>query len=115
LLPGDNCTTTGSFTDHGVTDGSDLILQTYYRLLDDGVAQFSPTEEFFDHLVDSFRRIYLLSAEEGAVPDHVAAAIDDARVWTAKEYADEPEADLREEVLPTFYQQAAAFHCQYRE
>lgn len=76
-IPGDtidDCSTTTSFRDHSIDDGSVLIRRTYYRLADAGVATFDPTEEF----------------------------------------ADRPEADLRTDMLPTFYQHLAGFHCAYR-
>jgi hypothetical protein len=30
----DSCTTSGSFDDHGIDDGADLIQQAYYRMSD---------------------------------------------------------------------------------
>ncbi len=110
----DDCATTTSFDDHGLADGSTLITETYYRLLDAGEAEFAPTESFFDRLEAAFVWSYFAATDERDVPDHVAAAIDDARARTLETFADEPDADLRTEVLPAFYQQVAGFHCRYR-
>jgi hypothetical protein len=111
----DECTTTGSFSDHDIQDGSRLVQRTYYRLADADRSTFSPTESFFDALESAFIWAYLGSVEENGVPDHVAVALDDARAVTAEEFADRPDADLRTDVLPTFYRHAAGFHCAYRE
>jgi len=109
-----DCTTTGSFGDHGIEDGSELVHQTYYRLLDAGRTSFEPTESFYDALESAFLWSYLETAAATGVPAHVEAAVDDARALTDEEFADRPDADLRTEVLPTFYQHVAGFHCAYR-
>jgi len=111
----DECTTTGSFADHDIEDGSRLVQRTYYRMADAEMAEFAPTESFFDALESAFIWAYLDSVDGNAVPDHVEAAIDDARAMTAQEFAEQPDADLRTDVLPTFYTHAAGFHCAYRE
>ncbi|WP_018256113.1 hypothetical protein [Halomicrobium katesii] len=108
------CTTTGSFGNHGIDDGAALIHSTYYRLISGGRETFEPTAAFYDSLESAFLWAYLGSVDEAGVPDHVEAAIDDARAVTADEFADRPDADLRTEVVPTFYQQVAGFHCEYR-
>jgi hypothetical protein len=36
------------------------------------------------------------------------------RVFTEDEFADDPDADLRTDVIPTFYLYVASFHCAYR-
>lgn len=110
-----DCTTTESFNDHGIDDGSGLIRRTYYRLVADGDDEFEPTERFLDRLADAFTRAYLTATDSYELPAHVAAAIDDARVWTGTEFADEPNADLRRTVIPAFYRHAAGFHCAYRD
>jgi len=109
-----DCTTTNSFGDHGIADGSDLIQRTYYRLAGEETPQFESTESFFERLETAFIWAYLGSVEENGVPDHVEAAIDDARVLTAEEFHDEPDADLRMDVIPAFYRRVAGFHCAYR-
>lgn len=110
-----DCTTTTSFSDHGVDDGADLVTATYYRLLDAGYREFEPGVEFFEAIETAFVRTYLDRVDDvGRLPDHVAAAIDDARELTREEFAGRPDADLRTEVLPAFYQQVAGFHCAYR-
>ena len=110
----DDCTTTESFDDHGIDDGSELIRRTHYRLVADGDGEFEPTERFLDRLSDAFTRAYLTVTDTYELPPHVAAAVDDARVWTGTEFMDEPDADLRGTVIPAFYRHAAGFHCAYR-
>jgi hypothetical protein len=111
----DDCTTTKSFDDHDIEDGMALIQQTYYRLAAADGVEYEPTESFFAALESAFIWAYLGTVEENGIPDHVEAAIQDARVSTAKEFADQWDADLRTEVVPTFYSYAAGFHCAYRE
>jgi len=48
----EECTTTESFADHGLDDGSVLISRTYNRIAADGEPTFEPTPEFFDTLED---------------------------------------------------------------
>jgi len=110
----EECTTTESFTDHDIEDGSTLIQRTYYRLADAGRDEFEPTELFFDALESAFIWAYLGTVRESDIPEHVEAAIDDARALTAEEFGDQPDADLRTEVLPAFYRHLADFHCAYR-
>ena len=107
------CTTTGSFATHGIDDGSRLVSRTYYRLADGGPPEFAPTESFFDRLETAFIWAYLESTGGTDVPDGVLTAVDDARARTAEELADEPGADLRTTVVPTFYRRVAGFHCAY--
>jgi len=110
-----DCTTTTSFSDHGVDDGSDLVTATYYRLLDAGYREFEPTAAFFEAVETAFVRTYLdRTGEAAGLPDHVAAAIDDARELTREEFEGRPDADLRTDVLPAFYRRVAGFHCSYR-
>lgn len=111
-LPGD-CTTTGSFTDHGIGDGADLIKRTYYRLRESDVTDPS-SEGFFERLESAFRGAYLDAVGESEVPTHVELAIEDARALTEEEFATRPGADLRTDVVPAFYRRVAGFHCRYR-
>jgi len=111
----EECTTTESFADHGLDDGSVLISRTYNRLAADGEPAFEPTPEFFDALEAAFIWAYIGTIDEPGVPPHVEAAIEDAREFTRQEFENDPDADLRTEVLPTFYQQVAGFHCAYRD
>lgn len=110
----EECTTTESFADHDIEDGSTLIQRSYYRLSDTSRGEFEPTASFFDALESAFIWAYLGTVRENGVPEHVEAAIDDARALTAEEFTDR-EADLRTEVLPAFYRHLAEFHCAYRE
>jgi hypothetical protein len=109
----DDCTTTTSFTDHGLDDGSTLVRETYYRLATAGYGTFDPSEAFFDRLESAFVWSYLSTVDETAVPPHVAEAITDATALTFEEFQD-ARADLRTEVIPAFYQRVAGFHCVYR-
>lgn len=111
----DDCTTTESFSDHGIEDGTDLVTETYYRLQAGERLEFSPTETFFDRLESAFLWAYLGSVDERGVPPHVEAAIDDARALTREEFEDRADPDLRTEVIPAFYRRVAGFHCLYRE
>lgn len=108
------CTTTSSFADHNIDDGSTFITRTYHRLRS-AHSEYQPTGSFFDALESAFIWAYLGATEDRGVPEHVAAAIDDARAHTKAELDDQPDADLRTEVVPTFYQHLADFHCAYRE
>jgi hypothetical protein len=111
-----DCTTTTSFSDHGVDDGADLVTATHYRLLDAGCREFEPGAEFFEAIETAFVRSYLDRVDDaGGLPDHVAAAIDDARELTSEEFAERPGVDLRTDVLPAFYRRVAGFHCSYRD
>jgi hypothetical protein len=113
--PDDDCSTTASFADHGIEDGSDLVRETYYRLSAGGVPAFEPTGAFFHRLADAFRWAYLGSVTEAGIPPHVDLAVEDARELTLEEFRDDPDADLRTEVLPAFYARVAGFHCVYRD
>ncbi len=112
---GPECTTTESFADHDIEDGSTLIHRTYYRLAGADRAEFEPTASFFDALESAFLWAYLGTTRETEIPEHVEAAIDDARALTADEFESRADADLRTEVIPAFYQHLADFHCAYRE
>lgn len=110
-----DCTTTESFSDHGIDDAADLVTQTYYRLKAGEQDQFTPDDSFFDRLESAFIWAYLGSVDEPGVPAHVQMAIEDARWFTQDEFEDRPDADLRTEVIPAFYQRIAGFHCVYRD
>ena len=109
------CTTTNSFDDHGLVDGGVLIRETYYRLVDAGLGSFDPTERYFDQLESAFLWSYIGLTDENGIPPHVEAAIDDGRALTYEAFREQPDADLRTDVLPAFYQQVAGFHCLYRK
>lgn len=111
----DDCSSTDSFSDHGIADGVDLITETYYRLQEVDQPDSTGSERFFDRLETAFIWAYLGSVEESGVPTHVELAIDDARVLTEEAFADRPDADLRTEVIPAFYRRVAGFHCIYRK
>jgi len=88
---------------------------TDYRLQAGEQDQFSPDESFFDRLESAFIWAYLGSVDEPGVPPHVQMAIEDARWFTREEFENWPNADLRTDVIPAFYQRVAGFHCIYRE
>ncbi|WP_318570958.1 hypothetical protein [Salinigranum marinum] len=105
-----DCTTTESFSDHGVDDAVDLVTRTYYGLTAAERAGFSPDDSLFDRLESAFVWAYLSSVDEPEVPPHVERSIDDAR----EAFADRSDADLRTDVLLAFYGRVAGFHCLYR-
>jgi hypothetical protein len=109
----DECTTTGSFGDHGV-DGRRLIEGTYRRLAAAELRAFEDTAGFYRQLESAFLWAYLAAVDEPGVPDHVAYAVDDALAWTRERFADADDPDVRTEVVPAFYREAARFHCAYR-
>jgi hypothetical protein len=111
--PDDSCTTSESFADHGIDDGSVLIQRAYYRL-SEADREFAPTEPFFESVESAFIWAYLGTTDDRGVPSHVEAALDDARILTRESFTDRPDADVRTEVLPAFYRQFAGFHCAYR-
>ncbi len=108
-----DCTTTGSFSDHGVDDGVDLVTRTYYRFREAGDRESGPGS-FFDRLESAFVGAYLDAVDEPEVPTHVELAIDDARALTEEAFGDPPDADVRTEIVPAFYRRVAGFHCRYR-
>jgi len=108
-----DCSSSDSFDDHGIDRGEQLVSRTYNRLAVGQVA-FEPTEAFFDRLEEAFIWAYLGTVEEGGIEEHVDVAIADAKAVTFEEFRDQSEADLRESVIPTFYQHVAGFHCAYR-
>ena len=111
----DDCTTTGSFDDHGIDDGSALIRRTHCRLVAAAADTFGPSDRYLDRLADAFTRAYLTATDAYAPPPHVAAAVDDVRVWAGAEFADDPDADLLGTVIPAFCRHAAGFHCASRD
>lgn len=113
--PADDCSTTDSFSDHGIGDGVNLITRTYFRLQRGENRGFEPTDRFFDQLESAFIWAYLGSVDEPGVPAHVERAIEDARARTETEFADRPDADLRTDVIPWFYRHVASLHCLYRK
>lgn len=110
-----DCSTTGSFNDHGIEDGSDLVSATHYRLRDAGIDSFEATASFFDALESAFRWAYLGAVDEPGVPPHVDYAIADARAFVEAEFDDREDADLRQDVVQTFYREVAGFHCAHRD
>ena len=110
----DDCSTSGSFSDHGIDDGSELVSDTHFRLLDAGVEEFEPSDAFFDALESAFVWAYLGSVDEAGVPPHVEYATSDARAAVEAEFADQADADVRTDVVQSFYRNVAGFHCAHR-
>lgn len=106
----DDCTTTGSFSDHGIGHGADIVTGTYYRLQSVEGRQFKPTDRFFDQFESAFIWAYLGSVDEAGVPAHVELAIEGARAHTQAAFDDRPDVDLRTEVILAFYRRVAGFH-----
>lgn len=113
--PREDCTTTGSFDDHGIDDGHELVTATHRRLREARVAGFRPTDAFFDRLESAFTWAYLGTVDDAGVPDDVALAIADARHAIEDEFGDRADADLRTDVVPAFYRSVAGYHCAYRD
>lgn len=109
------CDTTSAFDTYGIPDGVDLVHRTRYRLLATGDASFEPTRAFLDRVDRAFRAAYIHSAEVPLVPEPLDAALEDVAALTAEEYADEPDADLRGEVLPAYYGTLVGLFCRYLE
>jgi hypothetical protein len=110
----EDCTTTGSFDDHGIEDGHELVTETHRRLREARVDGFRPTDAFFDRLESAFTWAYLGTVDDTGVADGVALAIVDARHAVESEFADREDADLRTDVVPAFYRSVAGYHCAYR-
>ncbi len=110
----DECTTTLSFADHGIDDGHALLTGTYARYRNQADEPFTATDEDLDRLEVAFIRTYLDELGAGTVDDHVRAALDDTLAEMREQYAEADDPDLRTDVIPTFYQQLAAYHCDYR-
>jgi hypothetical protein len=111
---GTDCSSADSFDDHGIERGDQLVSRTYNRLAV-GELTFEPTEAFFDRLEEAFIWAYLGSVDQTGVPEHVSLAIEDAKAVTYEQFRDRSDADLRNDVVPAFYQRVAGFHCAYRE
>lgn len=109
------CDTTTAFDGYGIPDGVDLVHRTRYRLLATGDAEFEPTVEFLARIDRAFRSAYIQAAEVPLVPEPLDAALADATALTAEAYAEEPDADLRGEVLPAFYATLVGLFCTYLE
>jgi hypothetical protein len=107
----DTCTTTRAFDVYGVTDGS-VLVRTTHRLVHEN-DRGTVTDATLDLVAAAFRAAFMEHADVGALPADVAAAVEDALYFTRERYADS-DADLRTEVLPSFYREVAGFHCAYR-
>lgn len=105
--------TTSAFDAYGITDGVDLVHRTSYRLLATGDGSFEPTAAFLARVDRAFWAAYIRAAAVPLVPTPLDAALEDAAALTAEEFADEPDADLRGEVLPSYYGTPVGLFCRY--
>lgn len=93
-------------------DGRQLRRRTHDDLVEDGFGTYEPTAAYADRLAQTFRAVLAEQADLLTVPEDVDAAIDDAVHATLSEH--EEDADLRTDVVGTFYRSFAAFYCAYR-
>lgn len=106
------CTTrTAAFTDHGIRDGADLVFRTYYALVTSGHATPEVSDEFVEHVAAAFRRAFIREAAVPLVPEPVEAAIEAATDPVVHRLLDDRDADLRTEILPTYYRAVANAYC----
>lgn len=107
-----SCSThTTAFDHHGIVDGTELIARTHYALSETGDLTPEPTSAFVDRVATAFRAAYVKEAAVPLVPDPVNEAIDHASDTLVHDLLDEPDADLRTELLPTFFQRVAGAYC----
>lgn len=106
------CTTrTAAFTDHGIRDGTDLVSRTYYALVISGHATPEVTSEFAEHVAAGFRRAFIRKAAMPLVPETVEAAIEASTDVVVHRLLDEPDVDLRTDLLPAYYRAVANAYC----
>lgn len=109
------CDTTTAFDAYGIPDGVNLVHRTCYRLLSTDDASFVPTTAFLERVDRAFRTVYIQAAEVPLIPEPLDAALEDAGELTAEAYAEEPDTDLRGEVLPSYYGTLVGLFCRYLE
>ncbi|MEF8843045.1 MAG: hypothetical protein V5A62_15715 [Haloarculaceae archaeon] len=106
------CSTSDTaFLDYGLPNGQVLVPATYYALAARDEGTFGPTPEYVHRIADTFRTAFVRRAALPVVPEPVDAAVEDAVTPTLHEFTHE--ADLRTEVLPTFYRRVASYTCTY--
>lgn len=109
------CDTTSAFDAYGIPDGVDLVHRTRHRLLSNVDGSFEPTRAFLERIDRAFRAAYIQAAEVPLLPEPLAVALEDAAALTAEAYAEEPDADFRDEVLPSYYGTLVGLFCRYLE
>jgi hypothetical protein len=112
IEPADACSTTDSFANYGITDGSDLISRAA-RALGSTRQDVTVTPELTSGVESAFRTAFLAESDDGTLPSTVTAALDDAAVLVVDRFGGETR-DLRTDVLPAFYREFAGYHCAYR-
>lgn len=100
-----------AFAAYGVADGSAIVHRTYYRLRSPDDDAVHPSSEFMASLAQAFRRAFLVETELHTVPEAVDAAVDQAVTVTLHDLLDRGSADLRTQVLPTFYRTVSRTYC----
>lgn len=93
-------------------DGRQLRQRTHDDLVEDGFGTYEPTAAYVDRLAQTFRAVLAEQADLLAIPEDVDAAIDDAVHATLSDH--DGNADLRTDVVRTFYRSFAGFYCAYR-
>lgn len=104
-------TRAGAFSSHGVADGAGLITRTYYALVASDHDTPRATAEFADEVAAAFRLAFIRKATVPLVPEPVDAAIEQATDRIVHRLLDEPDADLRTDILPAFYRAVADTYC----
>ncbi|MDY6818113.1 MAG: hypothetical protein SVG88_05565 [Halobacteriales archaeon] len=104
-----------AFVDHSIDDGTDLIARTYYALAATGDRTPEPSPVYADRIANAFRKAFIQSADVPLVPEPVDAAIEEASDLLVHRILDNPDADLRTELLPAFYRTVARTYCAYLE
>lgn len=107
-----SCSTHTAAFDHlGIEDGTKLISRTYYTLAEIEDLSPEPTSEFVERVAMALREAYIKEAAVPLVPDPVNQAIDYATDRLVHKLLNDPDADLRTELLPGFYQSIASAYC----
>lgn len=100
-----------AFVEYGIHDGADIVHRTYYRLVRNGDRRPAASSEFVDRLASAFRTAFVRGADTPLVPESIEAAIEEASGTIAHRLLDDPDADLRTDVVPAFYRAVARAYC----
>ncbi|MFB6126371.1 MAG: hypothetical protein ABEJ79_03615 [Halolamina sp.] len=108
------CSTFDSFEPYGIEDGSLLVDRAAMLLHVPMTVEVTVTDDVLSTTSAAFRESFRRLTGHQAVPEPVAAAVDDAAAWTANDLGDAA-VGVETTLLPQFYRHLAAFHCAYRE
>ena len=108
------CSTFDSFEPYGIEDGSVLVDRAALLLDVPMTVEVTATDDVLSATSAAFRESFRRLTGRQAIPEPVAAAVDDAAAWTADDLGGAT-VDVETTLLPEFYRQLAAFHCTYRE